>query len=202
MSSDLSNLNCSAAAEGNVGCVVEGQNGTFGKNFNANGGSIIALEYLPEAISVWQFNRTDIPGDIFNETPDPSTWRMPDAHFMASDGQSLEDYFYSLRMVFNTDVCGSWIDKVWADSECAYLAPTCAEYAAQNSTAFKDAYFLIGGVQVYQSAASGMNTTVLPSLSALNATAVNMKSRLHIRQFRPRSWQQLCDASETECLLG
>ncbi|KAJ9613091.1 hypothetical protein H2200_003032 [Cladophialophora chaetospira] len=181
----FSNLNCSAAAEGNVGCVVDGQNGTFGKNFNDNGGGIIALEYVPQAIKVWQFNRTEIPGDIFNGTPAPLSWRTPDAHFMSDDDQDLDQYFNSLRMVFNTDICGSWIDPAWNTSECAHLAPTCNQYAAQNPDAFKDAYWLIGGVQVYRSAALGMNSTMLPPYSALNTTA-GMKPREHIRRTRPR----------------
>ncbi|OCT44556.1 putative glycosidase C21B10.07 [Cladophialophora carrionii] len=178
----FSNLNCSAASEGNVGCVVEGQNNTFGTEFNANGGGVIALEYLPEAISVWQFARTEIPGDIFNGSPTPSTWRRPDAHFMATDGSSLEDYFYSLRTVFNTNICGSWIDKVWQTSECAALAPSCAAYAAQNPAAFKDAYWLIGGVQVYEAVASDVNATALPEVPAANLTS-DLNNRGHVRRF-------------------
>ncbi|EXJ55348.1 hypothetical protein A1O7_08275 [Cladophialophora yegresii CBS 114405] len=178
----FSNLNCSAAAEGNIGCVVEGQNNTFGSEFNANGGGVIALEYLPEAISVWQFGRTEIPGDIFHGTPIPSTWRRPDAHFMAGDGLSLEDFFYSLRMVFNTDICGSWIDKLWQTSECAALAPSCAAYAAQNPAAFKEAYWLIGGVQVYQPVASDASATGITVVPVANSIS-NPSYRRHVRRF-------------------
>lgn len=199
MRGQFSSLNCSVAAEGNIGCAVEGQNGAFGADFNANGGAVIAMEYLPEAISVWQFGRNEVPGDIFNATPNPSSWRTPDAHFMANDGRSLDDYFYSLKLVFNTDICGSWINPLWNTSECASLAPTCDLYAAQNGSAFKDAYFLLRGVQLYSSAASGMNSTVLPPFSAMNTTNVGMKSRQHVRRSPPRPWQQVCDASDTEC---
>ena len=175
----FSNLNCSAHADGNIGCVVEGQDRTFGKDFNANGGGIIALEYLPEAISVWQFNRTEIPADILNGTPAPSTWRTPDAHFMPDDGGSLDDFFYSQRLVFNTDVCGSWVDKVWSGSECGHLAPTCAEYAAQNATAFKDAYWLINGVQVYEPATEDTNSTMPPPYPAMNSTTATPDSPMN-----------------------
>ncbi|KIW63839.1 hypothetical protein PV04_08811 [Phialophora macrospora] len=184
----FSNLNCSAAAEGNVGCVVEGQNNTFGTEFNSNGGAVIALEYLRGAISVWQFARTEIPGDFLNGTPTPSTWRRPDAHFMATDSSSLDDYFYSLRMVFNTDICGSWIDKVWQTSECAALAPSCAAYAAQNPTAFKEAYWLIGGVQVYKAVASDVNTTAISAVPATNTTS-DTTYRRHVRRSSAgRAW--------------
>ncbi len=204
MRGEFSNLNCSAAAEGNIGCVVEGQPGTFGKDFNANGGGIIVLEYLPQAISVWQFNRTEIPEDILNGTPSPSSWPEKQAHFMADDGQTLESYFQSLRMVFNTDICGSWINKGWLDSECGHLAPTCKDYA-QNATAFKDAYWLINGVQVYQPTTNDTNPTMTPFNSAMNSTmamnsTIGSKYRSHVRRDRYRFAQQLCDASGTECL--
>jgi hypothetical protein len=182
MRGSFSNLNCTAAAEGSIGCAVGGQPNTFGAGWNDNGGGTIAMEYLPEAISVWQFPRTEIPGDILDGTPSPSTWRNPDAHFMAIDGESLEPYFNSLQTVFNTDICGSWIDKIWTTSECASLAPSCAVYAAQNASAFRDAYWLIGSVTIYQPGPDLTNATAVPAIPAMNVTA---HSPYHRRVRRP-----------------
>ena len=171
----FSSTNCTTTPQSNTGCVVEGVNNTFGAGWNANGGGVIAMEYLEEAISVWQFGRTEIPADIFSGTPDPSSWRQRDAHFMSADGSSLDDYFFSLQQVFNIDICGSWPDKVWATSECASLAPSCEAYVGQNPQAFSEAYFLIDGIQMYQPSNASMNGTSMPA-PGTNMTARSERS--------------------------
>ena len=186
MQGTFTNLNCTTYQGANIGCVVSGVNNTFGREWNSNLGGVIALEYLPEAISVWQFSRDDIPADAVNGTPVPSSWRMPDAHFMSADGTSLADLFSQLQMVFNIDICGSWPDGEWSTSECARLADTCEAYAAQNQHVFKDAYFLINSVNVYQpgTASSSMNAT---TVSASNATMTGNFRRAR-RTTHPRNF--------------
>ncbi|OQV03059.1 hypothetical protein CLAIMM_08157 [Cladophialophora immunda] len=166
MRGTFTSLDCSADIPGDPGCAVSGANNSFGQAFNDNGGGVLATEYGPQWISIWNFARDEIPADAFSGSPDPETWRVPDAHFMSADGGLLSEYFSNLRIVVNIALCGDWTDGDWATSECAALAPTCQDYVANNPQAFKEAYWLIGGIQVYQPVSGGSNITAGPYASA------------------------------------
>ncbi|OAG34894.1 hypothetical protein AYO21_10944 [Fonsecaea monophora] len=159
MQGTFTSLDCSTDITGNPGCAASGTNNSFGKAFNDDGGGVVATEYGPQWISIWNFGRDEIPADAFSGSPNPETWRTPDAHFMSADGGPLSEYFSNLRIVINTALCGDWTNGDWANSECATLAPTCQDYVANNPQAFKEAYWLIGGIQVYQPVSGGSNIT-------------------------------------------
>ncbi|KAI4135417.1 MAG: hypothetical protein LQ341_005879, partial [Variospora aurantia] len=61
-------------------------------------------------------------------------------------------HFSGLNIVFNTAFCGDWAGdaSVWDKSTCKAKAPTCTEYVQNNPGAFKDAYWMIRSVKVYQ----------------------------------------------------
>jgi hypothetical protein len=200
----MSALDCSADVQGNPGCGVIGANNSYGTGFNANGGGVLVTEYTPDYISIWNFGRDEIPGDAFNGTPDPLSWRIPDAHFMSANFSSLAQHFTNLKIVFNTALCGDWTNGQWASSDCAALAPTCQEYVANHPEAFREAYWLINGIQVYTSAGGATSTSSSASSSPMpsatttaHSTAYRHRSRRSLRSaWKPR----LCDASETECI--
>ncbi|EXJ74829.1 uncharacterized protein A1O5_01525 [Cladophialophora psammophila CBS 110553] len=146
----FTSLDCSADVPGNPGCAVSGSNNSFGKAFNDNGGGVVATEFAPGWISIWNFARDEVPSDAFSGNPSPGTWRTPDAHFMSANGSSLSEYFSNLSIVINTALCGDWTNEEWSGSGCAALAPTCQDYVANNPQAFKETFWLIRGIQVYQ----------------------------------------------------
>lgn len=138
------------AGSGNTGC---GQNvtdtQTYGSGFNAVGGGVYAVEWTSSAISIWFFSRAAIPADITSGAPDPTTWGTATGQFSGS-GCDIDSHFKGHQIVFNTDFCGDWAGNVWStDATCSKLASTCQEYVAANPADFKDAYWLINSVKVY-----------------------------------------------------
>jgi hypothetical protein len=146
-----------AAQGSNVGCTVEdAQNATSaGSKFNDNGGGVFAGEFSSSGVQLWFFPRgSSIPADIVNGTPNPSyeTWGLPNGMFMGDDSTDWSSYFRELKLIINTSLCGDWAGKIWASSPtCASLAPTCEEYVASNPQAFKEAYWAIKRITMYQS---------------------------------------------------
>ena len=57
---------------------------------------------------------------------------------------------HSNDQVFNTNFCGDWAGGVWPQSPCALLAPTCAEYVGKNPSVYRDSYWQINSLRVYQ----------------------------------------------------
>ncbi|EXJ94108.1 hypothetical protein A1O1_02501 [Capronia coronata CBS 617.96] len=155
MRGTMTSLDCSLDTAGNSGCVAEGSWKDFGTDYNAAGGSVIATEFNSDGIKIWNFQRDSVPEDIASGMPSPQnfsgSWGPPDAMFVNSGNKTtFDDHFFNLKIIFNTALCGDWIERTWNSSECASLAPTCRDYVANNPQVFKDAYWAIGGVQVYQ----------------------------------------------------
>ncbi|KAL8917798.1 MAG: hypothetical protein Q9172_005687 [Xanthocarpia lactea] len=147
--------NCDVNAEGqgkNVGCgisppVKNGQ--SFGQGMNKIGGGVYATVWTSSAISIYHFPRSLIPADISSGKPEPSKWGMPAAKFGA--GCKIDEHFHNLTIIFNTALCGDWAGGAWNQSAtCAKKAPTCQNYVQNNPAAFKDAYWMIRSVKVYQ----------------------------------------------------
>jgi len=137
----------------NAGCAIEDSTGfSFGTNFNTNRGGIIATEWTPTSIKIWIFPRGQFPSDITSSQPNPSLehWGLPSSSFEGSF--SVDEHFQNLRIVFDTTFCGDWAGNAWNDpgSTCASLAPTCEDYVSNNPEAFKEAYWAINSLQVFQ----------------------------------------------------
>ncbi|EXJ92373.1 hypothetical protein A1O3_00923 [Capronia epimyces CBS 606.96] len=188
MRGTLSSLDCSLDTAGNSGCVAEGSWNNFGTDYNAAGGSVVATEFSSDGIKIWNFQRDSIPENIVSGMPDPydasGVWGPPDAMFVSSGNQTFDKHFFDLKIIFNIALCGDWIEQTWNTSECASLAPTCRDYVANNPTAFKDVYWAIGGVQVYQQANSTCTSTPVPSLSSPTPGSGHARRRRHSRGFR------------------
>lgn len=162
MRGTLSSLDCSLDSAGTTGCVAEGSPGSFGSGFNENGGGIVVTEFTGTSISIWNFARDEVPADISAGMPCRDDWRAPDAYF-TTPKDNFAQHFVNMKIIFNTALCGNWINPLWSSSECASLAPTCNEYVANNPQAFQDAYWLIGGIQVYQTSSSDPVPTAGPA---------------------------------------
>jgi hypothetical protein len=133
----------------NVGCLIsDTDNATYGEGFNINGGGVYATEWSVDDIRIWFFPRDKIPADIASGNPQPSeTWGVPRASF-AGDYQ-VDDHFKDLKIVFDTTFCGDWAGAAWSASRCAALAPTCEEFVAKNSQAFREVYWAVNSLNVF-----------------------------------------------------
>ncbi|KAJ9270158.1 CAZyme family GH16 [Paecilomyces variotii] len=170
--------NCYVDASGqstNSGCqIASSSSQSFGTNFNNAGGGVYATEWTSDAISIWFFPRGSIPSDITSGSPDPTSWGTPDANF-AGDCD-IDSHFNSLQIVFDTTFCGDWAGAVWSsDSTCSALASSCQDYVQNNPTAFKDAYWEINSLNVYQDSSNSISNIISGGLNAtihghLNAT--------------------------------
>ncbi|KAI4141329.1 MAG: hypothetical protein L6R39_005399 [Caloplaca ligustica] len=147
--------NCDVNAQGqgkNMGCgilhpMTQGQ--SFGRGMNAVGGGVYATMWTSQDISIYHFPRSLVPADISAGKPNPATWGMPVAKF--AGGCNIDEHFQNLNIIFNTAFCGDWAGEAWNSSTtCQAKAPTCQAYVQNNPEAFKDAYWMIRSVKVYQ----------------------------------------------------
>lgn len=132
----------------NTGCSqATGDNQNYGDGFNAIGGGVYATEWVSDHISVWFFPRSGIPQDITDGVPNPAGWGLPIAKFNGA----IDQYFQNNNLIFDTTFCGDWAGQVFMDNpECAALAGSCQDYVSNNPEAFKEAYWTVNSVKVFQ----------------------------------------------------
>ncbi|KAK3297013.1 concanavalin A-like lectin/glucanase domain-containing protein [Chaetomium fimeti] len=141
---------CHNATNFNTGCTVTGPPATYGPEFNAAGGGVVALEWRDEGIRVWVFSRdaggravTSLPAEGM---PDPSVWGPPLADYPATNCD-MGSHFRNQSIVVNIDLCGYLTQAVWESSGCP---STCTDYVASNPSAFNNAFWEFGDFQVFE----------------------------------------------------
>jgi hypothetical protein len=133
--SRLPGADCGAGGGFN-GCGIKSSSPTsYGSAFNANGGGVYTMLWTNSGIKVWYFAARDIPGNIRNGNPDPSSWGTPVANYAGCDFAAK---FKDLRIVFDTTFCGDWAGGVWAQTECGNINPSCNAYVADQPQSFKE----------------------------------------------------------------
>lgn len=133
-----------------------------------------ATEWTSSAISIWFFPRSAIPGDIASGKPNPASWGTPLAKFAGNcnidqhfGNQQIVFFPFSsvpaihkaiiahmliknkIKQVFDTTFCGDWAGNVWGSSSCASKG-SCTDFVANNPAAFKEAYWKVNSLKVYQ----------------------------------------------------
>ncbi|MCJ1255374.1 hypothetical protein MMC24_003190, partial [Lignoscripta atroalba] len=151
--SSLVTQNCDINAPGqgqNVGCSFAGHDTrSFGAGFNSNNGGVFATEWTDSAIRIWFFPRGSVPSDATGNSPNPSGWGTPTATFQG--GCDFGQSFKNQNIVFDTTFCGDWAGQIWgSDPICSSKANTCNDFVQNNPSAFKDAYWSINSLKVYQ----------------------------------------------------
>ncbi|KAJ7071403.1 concanavalin A-like lectin/glucanase domain-containing protein [Mycena amicta] len=149
---------CAAATSGNAGCGMRSSDSkSFGPGFNSNGGGVYAMLWVSSGISVYFFERGNIPDDIEAEAPSPKSWGLPMAHWPAADCDPWK-YFYTHVAIFDTTLCGDWAGSAWTGSgipgqeqSCATRTgySTCQEFVQNSGGSFADAYWEIKSVKFY-----------------------------------------------------
>lgn len=160
---------CEISGENNVGCSIRSNASTSynpkakqmithpaaGPGFNAAGGGVYATSWDATGISIWMFPHSAVPADLVAGKPDPSSWTATPLARFGGDGCDYSTTFRNQQLVVDTTFCGDWAgkDEVWSQSPaCKAKAPTCQEFVANNPSAFKDTYWEIASIQVYQTA--------------------------------------------------
>lgn len=103
------------------------------------------MEWTSDYIQVWFFPRGKIPSSITSGNPDVSTFGQPMANFRGCD---FDNYFYNHAIVFDTTFCGTWAGETFFNDGCS--ASSCVDYVANNPQAYKDAYWAVKYLKVYQ----------------------------------------------------
>ena len=131
--STINTLNCDAndPTQGkNMGLLVDQPEGTLGKPFNDNRGSVLAPEYTSQGIKMWQFPRNNLPaGGNFNDPQSTANWPLPNADFTGNN-VNYDDFFCDMQLIIDTTFCG-WVGQDWAKKH-ASLAPTCEDYVTRK----------------------------------------------------------------------
>jgi hypothetical protein len=93
---NIGNADCGAGG-GNTGCGRESNIAvSYGTAFNANGGGVYATLWTSSGVKVWYFAARDVPANIKNNNPDPSSWGTPMANFA---GCNFDAQFGSMNIV-------------------------------------------------------------------------------------------------------
>ncbi|KAK5955112.1 hypothetical protein OHC33_003791 [Knufia fluminis] len=157
MTGSLENTNCAYYPDYNVGCGVKDDRTTsFGVGFNQGGGGVYAMQWTSEYINIWHWPRSEVPNDVDSKTSDPGSWGLPAAQ-LGVGNCTIDQHFQSHKIIFDTTFCGEYAGNpyVWktddANScEASTGLATCDNYVANNPEAFKEAYWDVNYVRVYQ----------------------------------------------------
>ena len=140
--------------QSNSGCGInDADANAYGNGFNSIGGGVYAMEWTGSAIKVWFFPRTNIPGDIASASPNPSNWGTPVSNFAGNC--DIASHFAQHNIVFDTTFCGDWAGSVFASDPVCGSKGSCQSYVAGNPGDFKNAFWSINYMSVYQSPGEG-----------------------------------------------
>ncbi|KAG9124208.1 hypothetical protein FRC07_012404 [Ceratobasidium sp. 392] len=145
--------NCDAAVNGNAGCGVHAPTAnSYGPALNAIGGGWYVMERTTTYIKVWFWPRNSgsVPAAVKSgaSSVDTSTFGQPFASFVNSQCD-IANKFKGNNIVINLTFCGDWAGNadVYRASGCP---STCVDYVNNNPAAFKNAYWDIAALRVYQ----------------------------------------------------
>ncbi|KAF8646280.1 hypothetical protein AX16_007289 [Volvariella volvacea WC 439] len=144
-------LDCNAFVNGNAGCGVKLTSAlSYGPTFNNNGGGWYVIERTDNFIRGWFWARNDgsVPAAVRNGEATITTdgFRVPDAYF-PNTSCNLASQFQENNIIINLTFCGDWAGNVYGQSGCP---GTCVDYVNNNPGAFRNAYFDIASVRVYE----------------------------------------------------
>ena len=156
------------AGGGKEGCQISDKQGSasFGSGFNAIGGGVYATEWLNNGFAIWFFPRTDKAGikQATSYHPDPSQWGKPLAKFTFKSGCDVHSHFTNMKMIFDLTFCGDWAGSTsqpnygWLSNNCNAKG-SCPNYVDAHPQAFKDAFWTINSLRVYQGGNNGTSSS-------------------------------------------
>jgi hypothetical protein len=101
---NLISTECLSSGSNNNGCAFTDVEGSAGHPFNVAAGGVFAMLWDDTQISIWRFQRDQIPQDIQNGDPNPESWGIPvalwtsDSCDIAASFKDLSRTFLALRL--------------------------------------------------------------------------------------------------------
>ncbi|KAE9546858.1 hypothetical protein FO519_009930, partial [Halicephalobus sp. NKZ332] len=163
--------NCDIKAPTNAKCDIKSDSTkVYNSSVNAVGGGVHVTEWTNDTIRAWFFPRSNIPSDITSGRPNPGSWGTPLVDYSVCD---FDKYFGNLSIIFDMTFCDDWAGNMWKSiSTCMSKAPLCTNYVKNNPTAFKDVYWLISSLKIYQDNPNlGNDTSVGSPSTNVSATS-------------------------------
>ncbi|KAJ4387909.1 hypothetical protein N0V93_008512 [Gnomoniopsis smithogilvyi] len=161
--------NCNNEEDG-TGCGVKDDSGVW----SSTTGATFAMEWTDSAIKIWSWLPSAVPSDITAGTPDPSSsaWGNPTL-LVEQTNCDLSKSFANQQLVFNIDFCGDTAGSptFWNETCSAQVGDTCANYVANNPSAFAETYFMIEGIQYYELGVATASVTASASLVSPTTTS-------------------------------
>jgi hypothetical protein len=155
----LGGTNCAVAATSNQGCGIRAPtSNTFGSGFNSNGGGVYAMRWDSTGVAIYFFTHDNLPADVLSDSPNPDSWPSAQARWPAAGCDPFK-FFKDHHAIFDTTLCGEWAGAVWnsggipgQEQSCAERTgvATCDEYVRKNGDAFKEAYWEVKSVRIFQ----------------------------------------------------
>ncbi|KAF1959307.1 putative endo-1,3(4)-beta-glucanase, partial [Byssothecium circinans] len=151
---------CNIAHDGNQGCgttFTEPYN--YGAEFNANGGGVYAMEWTSQTINIWFFSPDRVPETLRygGYVPEVDTFGTPSATFEEPCSGSFGEKFFNHTIIIDTTFCGGWAGGTFGSgtSTCPLIEgktpmESCVEYVAGNPEAFKEAWWGIKSLRVWE----------------------------------------------------
>jgi hypothetical protein len=128
----------------NQGCSIQSENGYFGVPSNNAGGGVFAFEWNRDhSLKIWTFHRNQIPADIRNGNPNPSSWGKPQGYFTIG-GECSSNHFNNHEIIINLTFCGDWAGEVYNGGRGA-----CEHRVRSDPGAYRNAYWLINSLKYY-----------------------------------------------------
>lgn len=137
----------------NTGCgVVDRSTSSFGESFNAPSGGVFVMEWKPSEISIWRFNRSEIPLELFEgHDPHPSNWSIPPiARWDYDECHDLRERFSEHKIIFDITLCGDWAGSPSVYNANGLCSGSCSD-AVKEPSNFKNAFWEVASVKLYQS---------------------------------------------------
>ena len=133
----------------NQGCGINGAPDSVNGGFNNHNGGVYALEWVAETeIRSFYFPRASIPADIISKQPNPSSWGNPYSRFEVGEGSDCSsNHFNAHQIIFDLTFCGDWAGATFSD-QCK-TSESCESYVKYNPSYFKEAYWSINYVNIY-----------------------------------------------------
>lgn len=155
MSSEIESYNCDAHAPGQYwyqGCSSNNFNDTA---FGSPTGGVYMLEWTASHAKVWSWSHADVPHDLVEGQPDPTTWGTPSYAIVGCD---MDKGWRDQRIVLNIGFCGvagqdgtqPYTKNHWGQCAASTGYDSCTSYVAKNPGDFVNSHFLVKDIVVYR----------------------------------------------------
>jgi len=138
---------CNGLANSNAGCGTQSPSTqSYGQGFNNGGGGVFAMQWEDSGIYIWFWPRNGIPGDILALQPNTAGWGTPQASFPFGNNCAAGK-FNNHNIVVDNTFCGDWAGSAFGASGCP---GSCESFVQNNPGSFREAYWAINSIRVYQ----------------------------------------------------